>query len=152
MLVESFWRITMSLTPIQGFSFPLCILYLICFTGVYMCEEKFPTYNTCLGIRLCYKQQQQQTTPDCQLDGTRLNWESASHLSWTTEDLKVDRFTSRREAKVPGEFDSIHKSHRHAYDRKTISIGKGFVTTSARPSLLSKCKVLVFTWGIRLWQ
>lgn len=43
----------MSLTPIQGFYFPLCTLHLICFTGVFMCEEESPVDKICFGVRLC---------------------------------------------------------------------------------------------------
>lgn len=38
----------MSLTPIQGFYFPLCTLCLICSTGVFMFEEEIPIDKMCL--------------------------------------------------------------------------------------------------------
>lgn len=38
----------MSLTPIQGFYFPLCTLRLICSTGVFMFEEEIPIDKMCL--------------------------------------------------------------------------------------------------------
>lgn len=86
--IESFWT-TMSLTPIPRFYSPRCILYLIGFTGVYMCEEESPIYKTCFGLRLHW------TITDCTLGSARLNWESAHHISWP-RDLKVDCSPSRR--------------------------------------------------------
>lgn len=64
--------------------------------------------------------------------------------------MKVDWFTSRKEFKVLWEFDSFSKSHRHACYGKTISIRKVFLTTSTGPSLLSKCKLSSFNYGMKL--
>lgn len=65
----------MSLTPIQGFYFPLCTLRLICSTGVFMFEEEIPIDKMCLESDYVKKQQQQKPpTLNYKLDGARLNW------------------------------------------------------------------------------
>lgn len=74
--VKLFWKTTMLLTPTVGFYTLLCILYLICSTGVSTCEEKFWMCKACIGVWLCVTQKPLK----CGLDCTKLNQERSIYV------------------------------------------------------------------------